>query len=239
MDSISPAKLPQESQIDAQIKVKNLDFHHTLCDKNIQEPIIASIEHSTKCTNEIVAELKPEIRSDCVRSKQIKSGECPQTNTNQYKSIQTNTNQPTSRSMLLKSQSLDLFNENQPNSTEKTENFNLTEISNSISKITKNIDQGFRLNNGCIQKFPSKISHNDLKYQSAECRPIYPNVPYSPYASPYGSPRCNRRRPIFRESRKISMEKSGSFLQLNQYKLMEQIGQVSKKLKLKLQKCIR
>ncbi|XP_044314745.1 uncharacterized protein LOC108041322 isoform X1 [Drosophila rhopaloa] len=60
-----------------------------------------------------------------------------------------------------------------------------------------------------------------------ETRPIYPNVPYSPYSSPFGSPRSNRRRPAFRESRRISMEKSGSFLQLNQYKLMEQIGQGS------------
>lgn len=66
-----------------------------------------------------------------------------------------------------------------------------------------------------------------LKTQSLDSRPIYPNVPYSPYASPYNSPRSNRRRPPLRESRRISIEKSGSFLQLNQYKLMDQIGQVS------------
>lgn len=66
-----------------------------------------------------------------------------------------------------------------------------------------------------------------LKSQSLESRPIYPNVPYSPYASPYNSPRANRRRPPLRESRRISIEQSGSFLQLNQYKLMDQIGQVS------------
>lgn len=64
------------------------------------------------------------------------------------------------------------------------------------------------------------------KIQSLESRPIYPNVPYSPYGSPYGSPRSNRRRPL-RESRRISIEQSGSFLQLNQYKLMDQIGQGS------------
>lgn len=58
-------------------------------------------------------------------------------------------------------------------------------------------------------------------------RPIYPNVPYSPYGSPYGSPRSGRRRPPLRESRRISIEQTGSFLQLNQYKLMDQIGQVS------------
>ncbi|KAM8703209.1 hypothetical protein ACLKA7_007916 [Drosophila subpalustris] len=60
-----------------------------------------------------------------------------------------------------------------------------------------------------------------------ESRPIYPNVPYSPYGSPFGSPRSVRRRPPLRESRRISIEKSGSFLQLNQYKLMDQIGQGS------------
>lgn len=58
-------------------------------------------------------------------------------------------------------------------------------------------------------------------------RPIYPNVPYSPYGSPYGSPRSGRRRVPLRESRRISIEQTGSFLQLNQYKLMDQIGQVS------------
>ncbi|XP_055853315.1 calcium/calmodulin-dependent protein kinase kinase 2 isoform X1 [Episyrphus balteatus] len=63
--------------------------------------------------------------------------------------------------------------------------------------------------------------------QSLESRPIYPNVPYSPYASPYGSPRSHRRKTPLRESRRISIEQSGSFLQLNQYKLMDQIGQGS------------
>lgn len=60
-------------------------------------------------------------------------------------------------------------------------------------------------------------------------RPIYPNVPYSPYGSPFSSPRAFRRtnRPPLRESRRISIEQSGSFLQLNQYKLMDQIGQGS------------
>lgn len=58
-------------------------------------------------------------------------------------------------------------------------------------------------------------------------RAIYPNVPYSPYSSPYGSPRTGRRRAPLRESRRISIEQTGSFLQLNQYKLMDQIGQVT------------
>lgn len=59
-------------------------------------------------------------------------------------------------------------------------------------------------------------------------RPIYPNVPYSPYSSPFSSPRAYRRtRPPLKESRRISIEQSGSFLQLNQYKLLDQIGQGS------------
>ena len=60
-------------------------------------------------------------------------------------------------------------------------------------------------------------------------RPIYPNVPYSPYGSPFSSPRSYRRtnRPPLKESRRISIEQSGSFLQLNQYKLLDQIGQGS------------
>lgn len=56
-------------------------------------------------------------------------------------------------------------------------------------------------------------------------KPIYPNVPYSPYGSPYGSPRGRKRQP-FRESRRISIEHNESFLQLNQYKLYDKIGQV-------------
>ncbi|XP_058450838.1 uncharacterized protein LOC131430134 isoform X1 [Malaya genurostris] len=60
-----------------------------------------------------------------------------------------------------------------------------------------------------------------------QTRPIYPNVPYSPYNSPYGSPRSGRRRAPLRESRRVSIEQSGSFLQLNQYKLLDQIGQGS------------
>lgn len=64
------------------------------------------------------------------------------------------------------------------------------------------------------------------KTSNSDNRPIYPNVPYSPYGSPYNSPRSNRRKTPLRESRRISIERSGSFLQLNQYKLMDQIGQV-------------
>lgn len=58
-------------------------------------------------------------------------------------------------------------------------------------------------------------------------KPIYPNVPYSPYGSPFGSPRGRKRQP-FRESRRVSVENVGSFLQLNQYQLFDKIGQVIK-----------
>ncbi|XP_037728108.1 calcium/calmodulin-dependent protein kinase kinase 2-like isoform X2 [Drosophila subpulchrella] len=90
-----------------------------------------------------------------------------------------------------------------------------------VPKTSKEIDHCLSLGNEFFKKCPTAS-----KLQSIESRPIYPNVPYSPYSSPFGSPHCSRRRP-FRESRRISIEKSGSFLQLNQYKLMEQIGQGS------------
>lgn len=74
---------------------------------------------------------------------------------------------------------------------------------------------------GSLQHSSANAMFND------QMRPIYPNVPYSPYGSPIGSPRSNRRRAPLRESRRISIEQTGSFLQLNQYKLMDQIGQGS------------
>lgn len=55
-------------------------------------------------------------------------------------------------------------------------------------------------------------------------RPIYPYCPYSPYGSPQGSPRT-RRRPL-RESRRVSIDNRQGALQLNQYKLLDNIGQV-------------
>ncbi|KAK2582553.1 hypothetical protein KPH14_004844 [Odynerus spinipes] len=56
-------------------------------------------------------------------------------------------------------------------------------------------------------------------------RPIYPYCPYSPYGSPQGSPR-NRRRPL-RESRRVSIDNTQGGLQLNQYRLLNNIGQGS------------
>ena len=55
-------------------------------------------------------------------------------------------------------------------------------------------------------------------------KPIYPNVPFSPYGSPSSSPGL-RRRPL-KECRRVSIETNGEYTQLNQYKLKQAIGQV-------------
>lgn len=60
-----------------------------------------------------------------------------------------------------------------------------------------------------------------------QSRPIYPSLNFSPYASPFNSPRTGRKRAPLRESRRVSIEQNGSFLFLNQYKLMDEIGQVN------------
>ncbi|KAJ8981950.1 hypothetical protein NQ317_002122 [Molorchus minor] len=57
--------------------------------------------------------------------------------------------------------------------------------------------------------------------------PASNNCQYSPFGSPTNSPRCNRKRAPLRESRRVSIEKSGMYLQLNQYRLMDSIGQGS------------
>lgn len=56
-------------------------------------------------------------------------------------------------------------------------------------------------------------------------KPIYPNVPFSPYGSPSSSPGL-KRRPL-KECRRVSIETNGDYTQLNQYKLKQAIGQVS------------
>lgn len=55
-------------------------------------------------------------------------------------------------------------------------------------------------------------------------RPIYPNIPYSPYSSP----RAVRRKSPLKESRRVSIDECGTYQQLNQYKLIDSIGQVRK-----------
>ena len=56
-------------------------------------------------------------------------------------------------------------------------------------------------------------------------RPIYPNLPFSPYSSPNASPRV-KRRPL-KMTKQASTEQLGNYLQLNQYKLMGMVGQGS------------
>jgi [calcium/calmodulin-dependent protein kinase] kinase len=56
-------------------------------------------------------------------------------------------------------------------------------------------------------------------------RPIYPNLPYSPYSSPCSSPR-KKRKPL-KETKRASSEQLGDFVQLNQYKLQGVVGQGS------------
>ncbi|XP_023035959.1 calcium/calmodulin-dependent protein kinase kinase 1 isoform X1 [Drosophila willistoni] len=141
----------------------------------------------------------------------------------------------------VKSQSLDLYNEEGsllsathcmnsrllPNISEhrSTDNPEQTLVDPAMSPQSKSVDQLEEVNGDLDTAQRPNLA--TTKLQSIETRPIYPNVPYSPYGSPFGSPRSNRRRPPLRESRRISIERSGSFLQLNQYKLMDQIGQGS------------
>ncbi|XP_043661554.1 uncharacterized protein LOC122625528 [Drosophila teissieri] len=105
-------------------------------------------------------------------------------------------------------------------------------VVDSESKKSKQIEKCLGLDNKNIERYACNVSSGPRKNNTTskpqivnESRPIYPNVPYSPYSTPFSSPRSSRRKPAFRESRRISMDKSGSFLQLNQYRLMEQIGQ--------------
>ncbi|XP_051862434.1 calcium/calmodulin-dependent protein kinase kinase 1-like [Drosophila albomicans] len=138
---------------------------------------------------------------------------------------------------LIKSQSLDLYNDDctfvsieqklhnrlLPNINENrsTDNQEPQESRNETSR-SETIEHCTAGTDGC-QQIIQKPNILTATFKTTESRPIYPNVPYSPY----GSPRSVRRRPPLRESRRISIEKSGSFLQLNQYKLMDQIGQGS------------
>ncbi|KAG7206120.1 hypothetical protein KM043_003514 [Ampulex compressa] len=80
-----------------------------------------------------------------------------------------------------------------------------------------------------IRKLSSPVEATGQRFlgdaANVTVRPIYPYCPYSPYGSPQGSPR-NRRRPL-RESRRVSIDNRQGALQLNQYKLLDNIGQGS------------
>lgn len=77
-----------------------------------------------------------------------------------------------------------------------------------------------------LQSKSLAVDNNSTTTNNSNNRPIYPNCPFSPYASPTNSPRSNRKRQPMRESRRVSIEKNGLYIQLNQYKLMDSIGQV-------------
>ncbi|KRG00726.1 calcium/calmodulin-dependent protein kinase kinase 1 [Drosophila mojavensis] len=140
---------------------------------------------------------------------------------------------------LLKSQSLDLYNEDCTGlNIDQQHNRilpNITEHRTAESQLKSNDENGEQGQGDGLNRSTGEIRQRPTHrpniatavFPSTDSRPIYPNVPYSPYGSPFGSPRSVRRRPPLRESRRISIEKSGSFLQLNQYKLLDQIGQGS------------
>ncbi|KAK1130656.1 hypothetical protein K0M31_018772 [Melipona bicolor] len=61
--------------------------------------------------------------------------------------------------------------------------------------------------------------------RNVSIRPIYPYCPCSPYGSPQGSPGSRRKPP--KESKRVSIDSKHGAFQLNQYKLLDNIGQGS------------
>ncbi|XP_050502201.1 calcium/calmodulin-dependent protein kinase kinase 1 isoform X1 [Diabrotica virgifera virgifera] len=73
----------------------------------------------------------------------------------------------------------------------------------------------------------ANMSVQSKTFVGADSRHLFSNCQLSPYCSPTNSPRSSRKRQPLRESRRVSIEKSGMYLQLNQYRLMDSIGQGS------------
>lgn len=72
---------------------------------------------------------------------------------------------------------------------------------------------------------PTSGHYEQQRGDSISRRPIYPNFPFSPFTSPGTSPFARRRQ--FKESQRVSVEKIGDNVQLNQYSLKEPIGRGS------------
>lgn len=73
-------------------------------------------------------------------------------------------------------------------------------------------------------------SDQSLRPIGPNIRPIYPSLPFSPYQSPSSSPKLSRlfaQLAPCRESRRVSIETFQDFILLNQYRLTDNIGQVS------------
>ncbi|KAL3271129.1 hypothetical protein HHI36_021626 [Cryptolaemus montrouzieri] len=118
---------------------------------------------------------------------------------------------------------------NAPEPTRVTES---TVISKDVP--SENRDQNAEKTNRVGSRPPTGLNHRFLLQSKSlqggnheNSRPIFPNCPFSPYGSPNGSPRCSRKRVPLKESRRVSIEKAGTYLQLNQYKLLDAIGQGS------------
>lgn len=77
----------------------------------------------------------------------------------------------------------------------------------------------------CSSQLRKLIQSHSVAKQASLDRPIYPNLPYSPYTSPCSSPRV-KRKPL-KETKRVSSETNGDYVQLNQYKLKGLVGQGS------------
>lgn len=78
-----------------------------------------------------------------------------------------------------------------------------------------------------VAGYNSNMAVQSKLLAGSDNRHLLTNCQLSPYNSPTNSPRSNRKRQPLRESRRVSIEKSGMYLQLNQYRLMDSIGQGS------------
>lgn len=81
-----------------------------------------------------------------------------------------------------------------------------------------------------VRRAPKIVYSHSEDRLTASCngqqRPIIPSLPYSPYGSPTASPRL-RRQPTMETHRVSVSEGTGSYTQLNQYTLQDEIGKGS------------